>query len=74
MYTLVPTATTSVGFTANPVVSLIVALAFAVGCYFLAVRKGRRGVLWAVLGFFFSLISLIVLAILPSKAGAGAQV
>lgn len=74
MYAMLPTETASAGFSVNPVLSIVLAIAFAVACYFLAVRKGRRGVLWAVLGFFFSLISLIVLAILPSKAGAGTKV
>ncbi|MEO3939427.1 hypothetical protein V3N99_22190 (plasmid) [Dermatophilaceae bacterium Soc4.6] len=62
------TATT--GYTANPLIGLVLAVVFAVGCYLLAQRKGRRPVLWAVLGFFFSLIALIVLAVLPSHAGA----
>ena len=40
---------------------------FAIICNRVAAAKGRGVVLWTVLGFFFSLISLIVVAILPSK-------
>lgn len=40
---------------------------FAFICNRIAVMKGRGPVLWAVLGFFFSLISLIVIAVLPRK-------
>jgi len=68
MLTLTTATTTSSSF--NPVVSLVVAILFAVACYVLAGRKGRRPVLWAVLGFFFTLISLIVVAVLPSKSGS----
>ena len=35
--------------------------------YNIARRKGRHAVGWLILGFFFSLISLIVLLVLPSK-------
>jgi predicted PurR-regulated permease PerM len=33
----------------------------------IARKKGRSGGLWGVLAFFFSLIPLIIVAILPSK-------
>ena len=35
--------------------------------YNIAKRKGRHAVGWLVLGFFFSLLSLIVILVLPSK-------
>ena len=35
--------------------------------YNIAKRKGRHAVGWLILGFFFSLITLIVIALLPSK-------
>jgi hypothetical protein len=35
--------------------------------YNIAKRKGRHAVGWLVLGFFFSLLSLIVILLLPSK-------
>jgi hypothetical protein len=40
---------------------------FAIICNRVADAKGRGVVMWTILGFFFSLISLIVLAILPRK-------
>lgn len=36
-------------------------------CVYIARSKGRGPVLWGVLGFFFSLITLIVLLLLPHK-------
>jgi hypothetical protein len=35
--------------------------------YNIAKRKGRHAVGWLILGFFFSLIALVVLLLLPSK-------
>ena len=35
--------------------------------YNIAKRKGRHAVGWLILGFFFSLLSLIVILLLPSK-------
>jgi hypothetical protein len=35
--------------------------------YNIAKRKGRHAVGWLILGFFFSIFALIVLALLPSK-------
>ncbi len=46
---------------------IIGGIIFAAICYYIADRKGRNPVLWAVLGFFFSLITLIVIAVMPSK-------
>jgi uncharacterized BrkB/YihY/UPF0761 family membrane protein len=39
--------------------------------YNIAKRKGRHAVGWLILGFFFSLITLIVLLLLPSKTTTG---
>jgi hypothetical protein len=39
-------------------------------CVYIARSKGRGPVLWGILGFLFSLITLIVLLILPSKGPA----
>jgi hypothetical protein len=36
-------------------------------CVYIARTKGRGPVLWGILGFFFSLITLIVLLLLPRK-------
>jgi hypothetical protein len=35
--------------------------------YNIARRKGRHAFLWLIFGFFFSLIALIIVALLPSK-------
>ncbi len=35
--------------------------------YNIAKRKGRHAVGWVILGFFFWLIALIIVALLPSK-------
>ena len=48
-------------------IGLAIALLIAYVCYRIAEGKGRRGVLWGVLGFFFPLIVLIVVLLVPSK-------
>lgn len=48
-------------------IGLVIWLLVMIWIYNLAKRKGRHAVLWLVLGFFFSLLTLIVLLILPSK-------
>jgi hypothetical protein len=47
--------------------SFIVWLLVMVWIYNLARRKGRHAVGWLILGFFFSILALIVLLLLPSK-------
>lgn len=39
----------------------------AVACYFVAKSKGRNAGGWAVAGFFFSLIALLIVALLPKR-------
>jgi hypothetical protein len=48
-------------------VSVVLALVFAFVCAAIAGRKGRSRLLWGILGFFFHIITLIVIALLPSK-------
>jgi hypothetical protein len=48
-------------------VSVVLALVFAFVCAAIAGRKGRSRLLWGVLGFLFHIITLIVIALLPSK-------
>ena len=58
------------------IIFLIIDLLFAWLCYTIAKGKGRTAWLYAIFGFFFSIITLIVILILPSKAppmGAGVQ-
>jgi uncharacterized membrane protein len=49
------------------IVSFVVWVLIMVWIYNIAKRKDRHAVGWLILGFFFSLIALIVLALLPSK-------
>ncbi len=49
------------------VVSFVVWLLVMVWIYNIAKRKGRHAFGWLILGFFFSLIALVVVALLPSK-------
>jgi hypothetical protein len=46
---------------------VIVSLVFAFACSAIANGKGRGRILWGILGFFFSLITLIVVLIIPKK-------
>jgi hypothetical protein len=46
-------------------ISIAIAVAIAAVCYNIAVGKGRSGVLWAVLGFLFPIIALIIIFVLP---------
>jgi hypothetical protein len=47
------------------IISIAIAVAIAAVCYRIAEGKGRSGVLWAVLGFLFPIIGLIVIFVLP---------
>ncbi|MFA5123892.1 hypothetical protein [Zavarzinia sp.] len=55
----------------NSTVSMIIGLVITVVCmiasYYIAVNKGRSPVLWVILAFFFSIITLIIIAVLPAK-------
>ncbi len=51
-------------------ISLAIAIVFAVVCYRIAEGKGRSGVLWGILGFLFPIIALIIILVLPSKQTA----
>ncbi len=48
-------------------VGFLLAILIAYACSKIAASKGRGPVLWAILGFFFTILSLIVIALLPSK-------
>jgi hypothetical protein len=41
--------------------------------YNIAQRKGRHPIGWLVLGFFFSILTLVVLLLLPSKRTTNAR-
>ncbi len=49
------------------VIGIIIDLIFAFACSRIATSKGRGAILWGVLGFFFSLITLIVVLIIPRR-------
>ncbi len=46
---------------------LVIAVLIGLLCGYIAGRKGRRPALWGILGFFFTIITLIVVLIVPSK-------
>jgi hypothetical protein len=52
------------------VIGLALAIAIAVVCYRIAEGKGRSGVLWGVLGFFFPVIALVIVFLLSDKRAA----
>jgi hypothetical protein len=50
---------------------LLIELIFAVFCALVAARKRRFATGWAVLGFFFGILALLVIAVLPGRPTAG---
>ncbi len=52
----------------SSILGLVVAIVCAIVCRNIATSKGRGPTLWAILGFFFSLIALIIILILPRKS------
>ena len=42
-------------------------IVIAIACAIVASSKGRSGFGWFILGFFLSVIALIIVAVLPSK-------
>ena len=58
-------STTGTGF--NPTIYLIIGAVMAVACGLIAKNKNRSVVLWAILGFLFGLIPLIIIAVLKKK-------
>jgi cell division protein FtsW (lipid II flippase) len=55
------------GYYAGSLIWTIVAVCV---CVYMARNKGRSALGWGIFGFFFSLIAIIILLLLPSKAGA----
>ena len=45
----------------------VIAILIAYGCSAIAGSKGRSRGLWGFLGFFFTLIALVIIALLPRK-------
>jgi uncharacterized BrkB/YihY/UPF0761 family membrane protein len=57
----------STGATFSGIIGFIIWIVVMVWIYNIAKRKGRHALGWLILGFFFSIITLIVLLLLPSK-------
>ena len=53
--------------TFGSLVGFLLAILIGWGCSRIAASKGRGSVTWFFLGFFFTLIALVVIALLPSK-------
>ena len=49
------------------VIGFVLWILVMVWIYNIAKRKGRHAVGWVILGFFFWLIALVIVALLPSK-------
>jgi hypothetical protein len=48
-------------------IGFILAILIAYACASIARSKGRSSVVWGILGFFFTLIALLIIALLPRK-------
>lgn len=53
--------------TFGSIIGFLVAILIGYACSRIAKSKGRGSTLWFILGFFFTIISLIVILVLPSK-------
>ena len=60
-------AVTGTRFALTSVIGFILWILIMAWIYNIAKRKGRHAVGWVILGFFFWLLALIVVALLPSK-------
>jgi hypothetical protein len=57
----------SMGAAIGGLIGFILWVVIMVWIYNIARRKGRHAVGWTILGFFFTIITLVVLLLLPSK-------
>ena len=48
-------------------ISIAIAITFAVICYRVAEGKGRNGLVWGIVGLIFPIIGLIVVLVLSDK-------
>ncbi len=60
-------AVTGARIALSSVIGFIIWILIMAWIYNIAKRKGRHALLWLIFGFFFSLIALIIVALLPSK-------
>jgi len=61
---------TSTGTLIGAVIGFVIWIGIILWTVSIARKKGRSAGLWGVLAFFFSLIPLVIVAILPRKQGA----
>ena len=54
-------------------IPIVIGLIFGAACGTIASNKGRRSVLWFILGFIGSIISLVIILILPKKNQMGTE-
>jgi hypothetical protein len=59
-------ASSAFGFVYS-IVGFVIWVLIMVWIYNIAKRKGRHPVGWLILGFFFTLIALIIILLMPSK-------
>ena len=62
------------GFILGGIKGILVAIGSiiaAILCAVIAGTKGRSALLWGVLGLFFSILTLIVVIVIPSKKSVG---
>jgi uncharacterized membrane protein len=60
-------ALTGTRFALTSVIGFILWILIMAWIYNIAKRKGRHAFGWLILGLFFSLIALVIVALLPSK-------
>jgi len=63
-------AETTTGTLIGAVISFVIWIGIILWTVSIARRKGHSPALWGILAFFFSLIALIIVAILPSRRAA----
>lgn len=49
------------------IISFIIAVIFAIAIGAIAERKGYNFIVWLIFGFFFNIITFIVVLLLPKK-------
>jgi hypothetical protein len=49
------------------IIGLVISIVFALVCWNLAGSRNRSQILWAILGFLFPVIALIILLIIGNK-------
>jgi hypothetical protein len=57
---------------ATYVIWIVVGVAFAYACYRSALSRGRDPRLWTVLGFFFGIIALAIIWVMPDRSSPAA--